>query len=122
LWIPRLNEFRAFAMLNIYWGPVELTPAPMGAKPTDWFKERTSLVIGYSLANISSSHESKIRGNNVWIYGLGFRVNRYFRVSCGGALYRGARQDSGLRNDFYVGPSLDLTAIEYFKRVFAKIK
>jgi hypothetical protein len=125
LWVPRINELRGFALLNVYWGPVELTPP--SSKQVDqgkreWLRERTSLVLGFSLKNISSSHASKIRGNNVWVYGLGFRINRYVRVSAGSAIYRGPAQDSGLRNDFFVGPSIDLTAIEYFKTIFARIK
>ena len=124
LWIPRINQFRLFALLNIYAGPVELTPsAPLsraGWKP--FLKERLSLATGYSLKDISSVHDSKIRGNNAWIYGLGFRVNRYFRIAAGGTLYRGASQSSGLRNDFFIGPSADLTAIEYFKNIFSKVK
>jgi hypothetical protein len=120
IWIPRIQEFRGFAVLNVYLGPVELNPAP--ARALGQMKQRTSLLLGYSLANLSSSHPTKIRGNNVWIYGIGFRLNRYFRVSAGGALYRGADQQAGLRNDFFLGPSIDLTAIEYFKTVFSKIK
>ena len=125
LWIPRIDELRGFALLNVYWGPVELTPPStkqLKESRLAWLQQRTSLVLGYSLKNISSSHDTKIRGNNVWVYGLGFRINRYVRVTAGSAVYRGLPKDSGLRNDFFVGPSIDLTAIEYFKTIFAKIR
>jgi hypothetical protein len=122
LWIPRLNEMRAFAVLNLYWGPVGLVPPKLSDGVRHWLLDRLSLAFGYSLKNISSTHATKIRGNNVWIYGIGFRFNRYFRISAGGALYRGVAPDSGLRNDFIVGPSLDITAMEYFRTIFAKIK
>lgn len=123
IWVPRLDEMRAFAVAHVYWGPVELTPAPArSVSKGEWLRERLSLALGFSLKNISSSHPSKIRGNNVWVYGLGFRLNRYFRVTAGGAIYRGTAPDAGLRNDFFIGPSVDLTAIEYFRQIFAKVK
>lgn len=120
LWIPRLDEMRAFAVLHLYWGPVELTPEQPAGGKAEWLRQRFSLGFGYSLKNVSSSHDTKIRGNNVWFYGIGFRFNRYFRINAGGALYRGPAAEAGLRNDFLVGPSLDVTALQYFRNIFAK--
>ena len=122
-WVPRISEMRGFATVNVYpFAPVSITPAN-GLK----LKERVSLTFGMSLGDISGVDDgkTKISGQNAFIYGLGFRVNRYFRIAVGGALYRAGsnqRNDNQLRNDFMVGPSIDFTALPALRSIFSSAR
>jgi hypothetical protein len=132
LYAPRLNELRSFAMVHIYFGPVQLktggTPSP---GPGEWLRQRTSLAFGMALKDISGATQSKISGENAFIYGLGFRLNKYFRLTAGGMLYRTtlpavngstSPANGSLRQEFFIGPSIDVTAISALQSIFAKAK
>lgn len=130
LYIPRLNELRSFALVNIYFGPVSLQPSN-GTR--SFLLERLSLTFGMALQDISGGNaaESKIKGQNAFVYGIGVRLNKYFRLTTGGVVYRtqlpaingvASPITNRLRHEFFVGPSIDVTAIPVLKGIFAKAK
>lgn len=94
-------------------------------------RQRVSLTFGIALKDISGSSKSKIASENAFVYGLGFRLNKYFRLSAGGMMYRatlptvnGSSSPSNgtLRHEFFVGPSIDVTALPALQTIFAKSK
>jgi hypothetical protein len=129
----RLNELRSFAMIHIYFGPIQLkTDVPANGK-REWLRQRVSLAFGMALKDISGGdkNKSKVAAQNAFVYGLGFRVNKYFRLSTGGLLYRATLPaingvpspvTNSLRHEFFVGPSIDVTALPALKTIFAKSK
>jgi len=130
LYIPRLHELREFATVNIYFGSVSLQPSN-GTR--SFFLERLSLTFGMALGDMSGgdSAKTKIKGENAFAYGIGFRLNKYFRIATGGVVYRtqlpavnGVTSPitNKLRHEFFVGPSIDVTAIPALKSIFAKAK
>jgi hypothetical protein len=129
----RLSELRSFAMVNIYFGPVQLktggTPPKPG--PREWLRQRTSLAFGMALKDLSGSTKSKISGENAFVYGLGIRLNKYFRLTAGGLLYRTtlpaangstSPANASLRQEVFIGPSIDVTALSALQSIFAKAK
>lgn len=124
IYIPRIDELRSFATANIYFGPVEDSPAPVTAttrkaKATQFIRQRLSLTFGISIGDLSSGEKSKIKGDNAFLYGVGFRLNKYFRLVTGGAIFRSSI-DNELRNEFFIGPSVDVTAFRQIGRIFGK--
>ena len=128
LYVPRLQELRGFATVNIYWGSVALHP-DRGQK--NWAQERLSLMLGMAVKDLSggNANDSKIKSNNAFAYGIGFRLNKYFRLNAGGLVYRtslpavngiGGTLDNKLRHELFVGPSIDITAIPALQGIFAK--
>ena len=114
LYVPRINELRQFYMVHIYpWGPVELSTA--GGIP---FLERWSLAIGASVGDLSSNGSSRVKSDKAFVYGIGFRINKYFRISAGGMLYRDA-VGNRLLNEGFLGPSIDITALPGLKTIFS---
>jgi hypothetical protein len=124
LYVPRLHELRGFFTVNIYpFGPVNLTPE--GSIKS---RDRWSLTFGISTGDISggASDKSKIHGDNAFVYGVGYRINKYFRFTAGGLLYRTGLIDgvtgnltNKLRHEFMIGPSIDITALPGLKSIFA---
>jgi len=104
-------------MVNVYpFGPVDLDTNGMAL--VNW-KSRFSIALGMSLGDLSTSAKSRIKGDNAFVYGLGYRINKYFRVSVGGMTYRDAGSGNGLLNELFIGPSIDLTALPGLKQIFA---
>ena len=135
LYAPRLNELRSFAMVHIYLGPVQLktggAPPKPGSGLTEWLRQRASLAFGMALKDLSGSTKSKISGENAFVYGLGIRLNKYFRLTAGGLLYRTtlpaangstSPANASLRQEFFIGPSIDVTALSALQSIFAKAK
>jgi hypothetical protein len=134
LYSPRLNELRSFFMVHIYFGTVDAHPGAPPPKHTtgEWLRQRTSLALGMALADVSGSSNSKISGENAFIYGLGFRLNKYFRITGGGLLYRTtlpagsngmtSPANGALRHEFFIGPSIDITGLSALQSLFAKSK
>ncbi len=129
----RLSELRSFAMAHIYFGPVQLKTDAPPPKPGagEWLRQRTSLAFGIALKDISGASNSKITSEDAFIYGLGFRLNKYFRISAGGMLYRTTlpavagtsnAANGTLRQEFFIGPSIDVTALSALQSIFAKAK
>ena len=139
----RLNELRSFAMVHIYFGPVQLKTGgrppksdttggtPPKSDTWEWLRQRTSLAFGMALKDLSGSTKSKISGENAFVYGLGFRLNKYFRLTAGGLLYRTtlpaangstSPANASLRQEFFVGPSIDVTALSALQSIFGKAK
>jgi len=114
LYAPRINELRGYYMVHIYpTGPVELDTS--GHIP---FWDRWSIAVGESTGDLSSNGASRVKGDKAFIYGVGFRLNKYFRVTAGGMLYRDA-VGNRLLNEAFIGPSIDVTALPGLKSVFA---
>jgi hypothetical protein len=129
----RLSELRSFAMVHIYFGPVQLKTGGTPPKPGggEWLRQRTSLAFGMAMQDISGSAASKISGQNAFVYGLGIRLNKYFRLTAGGLLYRTSLPaangstspaNGSLRHEFFIGPSIDITALSALQSIFAKAK
>jgi hypothetical protein len=94
IYIPRMNELRQFLVANIYpFGPVDLDTNGVALMS---MRSRFSISLGASLGDLSSNAKSRVRSENAFVYGVGYRLNKYFRVSVGGAVYR----DSGPGNGF----------------------
>ena len=116
-YVPRINELRSFFMVHIYpWGPVELDTG--GLLPKDW-KKRFSISVGMSIGDISGNTKSRIKAEDAFAYGLGCRINKYFRISIGGVVYRDSGTGGGLLNEAFIAPSIDLTALPGLKQIFA---
>jgi hypothetical protein len=114
IYVPRISELRQFDMVHIYpFGPVELDTS--GGVPK---KARLSIALGASIGDLSSNGKSRIKSDKAFVYGVGFRINKYFRVSVGGMLYRDVI-GNGLLNEFFIGPSIDITALPGLKQVFS---
>ena len=117
VYVPRINELRQFFMVNVYpWGPVVLDSN--GLMMRNW-KQRTALAFGVSLGDLSSNANSRVKKENAFVYGLSYRINKYFRITAGGVLYRESAPGSRLLNEFAFGPSIDITALPGLKQVFA---
>ena len=90
--LPELDELRSFSTVNIYFGAAEATPEPFSVESWGSFGrflgKRSSLTVGFSLNDISGGSQSDIKGNNAFLFGLGFRINRYFRITAGRSFYR----------------------------------
>ena len=128
IYIPRMQALRHFATINIYFGQVEDKPvnakvlanANTGRTKTDIMeslRQRISLTFGMSIGDISSQEDSAIKDDNAFLYGMGFRLNKYFRITAGGAAFRDKRND-GIRHGLMIGPSIDLTAFKYIRGIF----
>ncbi len=118
VYLPRVDALRQFFTINVYFGAVE--DRPLGVTgPAEWFRQRLSLTFGMSVGDLSSQASSKIKGDNAFLYGLGFRLNKYFRITAGAAAFRDRRNDR-LSHGFMVGPSIDLTAFRYIRTIFGK--
>jgi hypothetical protein len=94
-------------------------------------RQRVSLGFGMALKDLSGASKSKISSQNAFAYGVGFRLNKYFRLSAGGLLYRTtlpavngvtSPANGTLRQEFFVGPSIDVTALSALQSIFAKAK
>jgi hypothetical protein len=126
----RLNELRNFAMIHIYWGPVNLKTGGVTKSPGGWLRQRMSLAFGLALQDFSGGdqNKSKILGQDAFVYGLGLRLNKYFRLTAGGLLYRTSLPavngvpssfTNSLRQEFFIGPSIDITALPALNGIFA---
>ena len=73
-----------------------------------------------SLGDFSDRRNSRISNQNVFLYGIGYRLNKYFRVSVGAAVYREASPRSGLLHEVFIGPSIDITALPGLRQIFAR--
>jgi hypothetical protein len=114
LYAPRINELRGYYMVHIYpTGPVELDTS--GHIP---FWDHWSIAVGESTGDLSSNGASRVKSDKAFVYGLGFRLNKYFRVTAGGMLYRDSAGNR-LLNEAFIGPSVDITALPGLKSVFA---
>ena len=133
LYAYRLSELRTFAMVHIYFGTVQLKTDAPPLKPGagEWLRQRLSLAFGMALKDISGASNSKVSSQNAFVYGLGVRLNKYFRISAGGMLYRTTLPAVGgvtgaangtLRHELFIGPSIDVTALSALQSIFAKAK
>ena len=117
IYVPRVDELRQFFMVHVYpLGPVELdTNGPLKG---GW--SRFSLAFGMSLGDFSGREGSRISNQNVFVYGVGYRLNKYFRISAGAALYREASPRNGLLHEAFIGPSIDITALPGLRQIFSR--
>jgi hypothetical protein len=122
LYMPSKDELRGFFTVNVYFGKVSDNP-PNTDKSTkaggylECLRQRLSLTFGVSMGDISGRTSSDVKGNNAFICGLGFRVNKYVRITSGMYMYRSNTDDS-LRPEFFVGPSIDFTAFDAIRNLF----
>ena len=119
LYVPQLHELRSFFTLNVYFGRVEESPAPATAAQSSFWQQRVSLTFGVSVGDLSAREDSKIKGDNAFVYGLGFRLNKYVRLTAGGLLFRAA-SDNHLKHEIFIGPSIDFSAFKYIRGIFGK--
>ncbi len=125
IYVPRAQAFRHFFTVNVYFGSVEDQPAPSAASSGDskkfgnFLQQRISLTFGVSIGDLSSQKASIIKDNNAFVYGMGFRINKYFRLTAGAVGFRDARSDR-FSHALMVGPSVDLTAFKFIAGIFGK--
>jgi hypothetical protein len=114
LFAPRINELRGFYMVHIYpTGPVELETSGHIR-----FRDRFSIAFGESTGDLSSNGASRVKSDKAFVYGLGVRINKYFRFTVGSMVYRDT-VGNRLLNEVFLGPSIDITALPGLKSVFA---
>lgn len=118
LYVPNSEELRQFVLANIYWGSVDDLPAALNVKER-WFQSRISLSVGWCIGDLSNNQNSDIDGNNAFALGIGFRLNKYFRLSAGSMQYR-SKADGSLRGDPFFGISIDVTAFDALKGLVSK--
>jgi hypothetical protein len=82
------------------------------------WKSRFSIALGASIGDISANSGSRVKNDKAFVYGVGYRINKYFRVSAGGAVFRDTKTFD-LHNEAFIGPSIDLTALPGLKQIFA---
>jgi hypothetical protein len=117
IYIPRIEELRQFFMVHVYpWGPVDLDTNGLAA--IKGWKSRFSIALGASIGDISANSGSRVKNDKAFVYGVGYRINKYFRVSAGGAVFRDTKTFD-LHNEAFIGPSIDLTALPGLKQIFA---
>jgi hypothetical protein len=117
IYIPRIEELRQFFMVHVYpWGPLELETNNVAA--IKGWKSRVSLAFGASIGDISANSGSRVKNDKAFVYGVGYRINKYFRISAGGVVFRDTKTFD-LHNEAFIGPSLDLTALPGLKQIFA---
>lgn len=104
-WLPARDELRKVVTLNIYPGKVGRLPSD----DTHW--NRLSVAVSYDIGDISGNNQSAIRDNHHYSIGMGYRLNRYFRVGTGLSLYRHG-DDNDLRRALYLSLSVDLTGFK----------
>ncbi len=122
--LPGLDELRSFSTVNLYIVDTEATPDPLFSRS---FWKRSSITVGLSLKAISGKAQSKIEGNKAFLVGLGFRINKYFRMTAGTSIYRvateqddgkGQMQNDDLKHTFYWGLSMDLSRLPLLPDLF----
>jgi hypothetical protein len=114
LYAPRINELRGFYMVHIYpTGPVELETSGHIR-----IRDRFSIAFGESTGDLSSNGASRVKNDKAFVYGMGVRINKYFRLTVGGMVYRDA-VGNRLLNEVFIGPSIDITALPGLKSAFA---
>ena len=118
LYVPNSEELRQFVLANIYWGSVDDSPAALNVKDR-WFQSRFSLSVGWCVGDLSNNQNSDIDGNNAFAFGIGFRLNKYFRLSAGSMQYR-SKSGGTLRGDPFFGISIDVTAFDALKGLVSK--
>ena len=111
---PDIDEFLKFITVNIYFGLVEDKPRPIASS----IGQRLSLTVGFGSDAISNNDNSEVKGDDVYMLGLGWRINKYFRASFGELIYR--NNDNDLDTDEYISISLDLTAFDQLSSLVSK--
>jgi hypothetical protein len=115
-YVPRIDELRRFYVMHVYpFGPVELSG---GGLFTGNWRASFSIAVGLSTGDFSGNANSRVKGENAFVYGLGIRLNKFFRLSVGGMIYRDALGNR-LLNEAFIGPSIDITALPGLKQVFS---
>ena len=118
VYVPRVDELRQFFTINIYpSGPVELDT--QGLLAGGW-RKRFSITLGVSVGDFSGKESSRIKSNHAFVYGVGWRINKYFRFSVGAMLFREASPQNGLLHETFVGSSVDITALPGLRQIFAR--
>ena len=119
MFVPNAEELRKFMMVNIYWGPVTDKPQNEISSTRAFFQSRTSLAVGWDMGDISGNESSKIKANYAYSIGIGFRLNKYFRLTAGSMLYRSV-PTGNLEKETYYGLSMDLTAFKTLQTMVSK--
>lgn len=120
LYSPGAEELRSFMLVNIYFGAVDDKPLPLSTN--QWLRTlqtRASLTVGYDLGDMSDNQDSDIDGDNAYALGLGFRLNKYFRLS-GGKMYYRSKDSGRIEDDGFAAISLDITAFKALQSLVTK--
>jgi len=116
---PPIDELRQFLLISVYWGPVDDSPPKFNSGWRRYVQNRLSLTVGYDLGDLSGNSNSEILDKNSYSIGVGYRFNKYVRLSLGTLFYRSSDSNE-LRNVGYGSVSIDLTAYDALKGLVAK--
>jgi hypothetical protein len=120
IYIPSVKSLMSYVTFNIYFGSVDETP-PHATGVAQFLQQRFSLTLGVAVGDLSGQANSQIKGSNAFLFGLGFRLNKYFRLTAGDAVFRN-KVDDKINHGFFVGPSVDISALPNIRNVFGKVK
>lgn len=124
LYAPSIDEMRQFLMVNIYYGAIEDQPDALNSEKglaifsSNYWRSRLSLSAGMSTGDFSSNGNSDIKDDKAYALGLGFRLNKYFRIGFGAMLYRAT--DEKMKRKPYFSLSMDLTAFQALQGLVSK--
>jgi hypothetical protein len=68
-----------------------------------------------------SDAKSQLSSNNAFMLGLGWRLNKYFRFTAGDALIRD-KASNKIGHALFIGPSIDVSAIQNLRTLLGKVK
>lgn len=114
LYAPVIDELRQFILVSIYFGPVDDSPSP-----SFWKAGRWSLSVGMETGDLGGGGDAVIKDGKAYAVGLGFRLNKYFRLGAGSLIYRSSSNDE-LDRTGYMAISMDLTGFKVLQGLVSK--
>jgi len=118
LYAPSIDELRQFLLINIYFGAVDDKPRRFSSSQDFWVS-RFSLSVGAEMGDLGGSDDAVIRDGKAYAIGVGFRLNKYFRLGVGSMLYRSVSHND-LRSAGYVVISMGLTGFRALEGLVSK--
>jgi hypothetical protein len=85
------------------------------------FQQRFSISGGISLGDISGQQNPPFKQNYAFVFGAGWRINKYVRLFAGDLLYRNKNTDR-MNHAFCFGASTDVAALGNITSLFGKVK
>jgi len=118
VYAPRLNEFRKFFIVSIYYGAVDDKPLE-GKGVWEYCRNRFSFSIGWDAGDLSNNTKSDIDGTSAYVAEIGYRLNKYFRIGAGRIFYR-SKADGDIKRDTAYSLSVDLMGFKALQGLVAK--